>query len=371
MDSVLEKLGAREIINAAGTMTYLGSSPIHPEVKKEINKIADKWVEVERLQERAGGKISEITGSESGLAAASAAAGITLSTAACMTGKNIVKIRALPDTENLNKDVVLIQRGHLVDYGASIDNAIKLAGAGLCEIGNVNKTSPEEMKKNLEQNSTITAALYVVSHHTSQYGSIDFNQFAQIANENKVPVIVDAAAEYNFSEYIQLGADLVICSGHKFLYGPTSGLIAGRENLVEAIKKQKYGIGRSMKTSKEAVVGLIAALNVWQKRDLQNELKEMEKKANYFINKAENIEGLKLSKVKDVTGNPILRVEVYFKDDFGISAEKASQKLKNCGQPIFVRDYHTEQNYFKLDLRFVDENELDYIYKALKKIKYS
>jgi D-glucosaminate-6-phosphate ammonia-lyase len=63
------------------------------------------------------------------------------------------------------------------------------------------------------------------------------------------------------------GADIVIYSAHKFLGGPTAGIVAGRKDLVRATFLQNIGIGRGMKVGKEGIVGTIAALAAWHKRD--------------------------------------------------------------------------------------------------------
>ena len=63
------------------------------------------------------------------------------------------------------------------------------------------------------------------------------------------------------------GADLAVYSGHKFLGGPTSGIVAGRKDLVRACYLQNRGIGRGMKVGKETILGVSAALKAWKTRD--------------------------------------------------------------------------------------------------------
>jgi len=89
---------------------------------------------------------------------------------------------------------------------------------------------------------------------------LPFITFLNIAHKKDFPVIVDAAAEYNFSDFISKGVDICTCSGHKFLFGSTSGLIAGKKELIEGCYLQNLGIGRAMKVGKEGIVRLIAAL---------------------------------------------------------------------------------------------------------------
>ncbi|MFP3786727.1 hypothetical protein SB769_36605, partial [Burkholderia sp. SIMBA_024] len=56
-------------------------------------------------------------------------------------------------------------------------------------------------------------------------------------------------------------------SGHKFLGGPTSGIVAGKKELVRNAFLQNMGVGRGMKVGKESIYGVMAALEAWEKRD--------------------------------------------------------------------------------------------------------
>src|SRR5262249_61417823 len=91
------------------------------------------------------------------------------------------------------------------------------------------------------------AAVYVVSHHAVQYGQIELAEFSDICRTRGVPVIVDAASEYNLRGFLAKGADLVGYSEKKFLGGPTARIVAGRKDLVRAAFLQNCGIGRGMK----------------------------------------------------------------------------------------------------------------------------
>ena len=90
---------------------------------------------------------------------------------------------------------------------------------------------------------------------------------AAICHARGVPVIVDAASEYDLKGFLAAGADLAIYSAHKFLGGPTAGIVAGRKDLVRAAFLQNCGIGRGMKVGKESIVGAMAALEAWERRD--------------------------------------------------------------------------------------------------------
>lgn len=80
---------------------------------------------------------------------------------------------------------------------------------------------------------------------------------------NPLPLIVDAAAEEDLQCHYRMGADLhVIYSGAKAIEGPTSGLVIGKMQYVEWVKRQSMGIGRAMKEGKEGILGLTCAIEI-------------------------------------------------------------------------------------------------------------
>ncbi|BCB92113.1 hypothetical protein Psuf_094260 [Phytohabitans suffuscus] len=98
--------------------------------------------------------------------------------------------------------------------------------------------------------------------------ALPLEQVVDLAHEAGVPVIVDAAAQLppveNLWHYTGLGADLALFSGGKGPRGPqASGLVLGRRDLVDACRAHacpNHALGRTMKTSKENVLGLVAAV---------------------------------------------------------------------------------------------------------------
>ncbi|TIO86621.1 MAG: hypothetical protein E5X98_08025, partial [Mesorhizobium sp.] len=127
--TIRERLGLRPIINVSGTMTTLGASIIVPEAISAMAEIASQWVEMDDLQRAASAVVARLTGGEAGFITACCASGITMAIAGAMTGTNLLAIERLPDdTEGLKSEVV-IQLGHIVNYGAPIDQSIRVAGA--------------------------------------------------------------------------------------------------------------------------------------------------------------------------------------------------------------------------------------------------
>ena len=149
-----------------------------------------------------------------------------------MTGADLGLAEDLPDISKVSKNEVIILKGHVVNYGSNINQQICLVGATPVEVGTVTVIEPYQLRHAITEKTC--AALWVVSHHTVQSGLIGLQTFIELCHEKSVPVIVDAASEYDLKIFINMDADVVLYSGHKFLGGPTSGIVAGNSALIKA-----------------------------------------------------------------------------------------------------------------------------------------
>lgn len=347
-------------------MTSLGASKVDPLVTEGISEILSQFVDMQELQERANQVISEATGAEAGFVSACAASGITLAVAACMTGVNLEKVEKLPNTEGM-KNEVIIQKGHSIYFETSIDQMIRLSGAKVIEIGNVNRCTPYQLKANL--NERTAAAMYIISHHTIRYGQIPLNRFVDEAHRFEIPVIVDAAAQYDLKDIIAKGVDIVVCSGHKYLNAPTSGILCGKKDLIRACYLQELGIGRAMKVGKEGIVGVMIALENRENLDQKKIQDSWNYRADYLLEKLKRIENLTVTLEDDPTGNPVKRVKVEIDPSrTGLTAFILSQELENCDPIIKVRAHHTEEGYFLLDPRTLENEQLDIVVERILQI---
>lgn len=261
-----QTLDLRPVINVSGTMTGLGASIVVAEAIQAITSILPKFVEIDELQKRASRVIGRLCNAEAGFLTASCSAAITVTVAGAMTGSDLFAVEQLPDTTGLRNEVV-IMTGHMVSYGAPVEQSIRLAGAKVVAVGQSTRALAYQLAGAITDRTA--AAVYVVSHHTVQYGLLTLNEFAAICHSRGVPVIVDAASEYDLTGFLKDGGDLVLYSSHKFLGGPTGGIVAGRKDLVRAAYMQNNGIGRGMKVGKESIVGAIAALQNWENVTIQ------------------------------------------------------------------------------------------------------
>lgn len=342
-----DRQGLSRIINVSGTMTGLGASVTGQAAREATAAAMGRFVKMHELQARASGVIARLTGAEAGCITASASAGISLSVAGCISGLDAARAEALPKAPG-PKSGVVVQMGHLCQYGAPISTAIDLAGGTLRQIGTSTHAADYQLEAALDE--TVAAALYVVSHHVVHYGQIPFPRFAGIAHAKGVPVIVDAASEYDLTGFIAAGADLAIYSGHKFLSGPTSGIIAGRCDLVRAAYLQNIGIGRGMKVGKESIAGVIAAMEDWMSRDA-GAIRNRERAALEMWQKAlAELPGIRAEIVADPTGNPLDRLQVNIDAAAaGASAARFAAALGQQDPALIVRDHEVELGYFQLD----------------------
>lgn len=339
-------MGLRPIINASGTMTVLGASIMVPEAIAAMVAIAGEFVEMASLHQAASDVVAGATGAEAGFITASSASGITLAVAGCMTGERLLAIERLPDTTGL-KDEVLVQLGHLVGYGASLEQTICMTGAKLVQVGTVSGAFSYQLDEAINDNTA--CGVYVVSHMTVQHKMLGLEEFCRICHARGVPVIVDAASEYDLRGFLARGADLVVYSGHKFLGGPTSGIVAGRRVLVHAAALQNRGIGRGMKVGKESIAGVMAALQAWQKRDHAAVRSREDTALRLWMESLAPFIQVQCFLVPDPTGNPLQRLRVRPEVASGWTARRLADALAAGDPPVMVRDYQTDLGYFDLD----------------------
>ncbi len=292
MSNVYERFGLRPIINASGPSTRLSGAIMAPEVAAAMAAASQWCVDIAELQATACGIIAKHTGAEAGYVTSGAAAGLLLSTAACVTGLDPSKMNRLPDTTGM-KNRVIMARSHRNFY----DHAVRSAGIELVEIGiadrysgaGVRDAEPWEYAAAIDDDTA--AIVYVAYAHTQP----DLVSVVEVAHAAGVPVIVDAAGQLppasNLRRFIAEGADLVCFSGGKTIAGPqASGILAGRRDLIEAAALQHldldilwdqwnppaglidkshlpgaphHGIGRPCKVGKEEIVGLLMALELF------------------------------------------------------------------------------------------------------------
>jgi len=343
---IRQALGLRPIVNASGTMTVLGASIMVPQAVAAMAAIATEFVEIGQLHAAAGREIAQATGAEAGFVTASCASAITLSVAGSMTGERLLAIERLPDSTGLRNEV-LVQTGHLVGYGASLQQTIAMSGARVVTVGTVSGAQPYQLDEAISERTA--CSVFVVSHMTVQYAMLGLEQVCAICHARGIPVIVDAASEYDLRGFLARGADIVVYSGHKFLGGPTSGIVAGRKDLVRAASLHNRGIGRGMKVGKESIAGVMAALQAWQQRDHAAIRAGEDAALACWLEALGPFDAVACQRIDDPTGNPLQRLRVKVLPNRGWSARSLADALAAGDPPVMVRDYQTDLGFFDLD----------------------
>jgi D-glucosaminate-6-phosphate ammonia-lyase len=356
-------LGATAVINLTGTLTTLGGISARPEAIDAAAAIMGKGVDIVELQTCASRAIADVTGAEAGFVSACSSAGICMAVAGAMTGDCMTAIEQLPDTAGMKSEVV-IQTGHLVDYGHPITQDIRLVGARVVALGAVNSASQAQLAGAIGPNTA--AALFVVSHHCSQEGQIPFADFARVCREHGVPVIVDLAAEYDLTGYHKAGADITIHSAHKFVGGATAGIVSGRKAMVRAAFLQNYGIGRPMKVGKEGIAAAIVALRAFAAEDRGAVRAALRGPLLYWREAVADIEGIRAELDSDPTGNPFDRLRVTILPDAEFMAVDVVHALETGSPSIRVRTHQLEHGSFVMDPRSLGEGERDVVAERLR-----
>ncbi|MER8692506.1 aminotransferase class V-fold PLP-dependent enzyme [Mesorhizobium opportunistum] len=364
--TIRERLGLRPIINVSGTMTALGASIIVPEAISAMAEMASQWVEMDDLQRAASTVVARLTGGEAGFITACCASGITMAIAGTMTGTSLLAIERLPDDTGDLKSEVVIQLGHIVNYGAPIDQSVRVAGAKVIPAGTVSVTQDYHVREAI--NERTAAGLYVVAHHTVQYGMLSLEEFCDICHAKGVPVIVDAASEYDLRGFLARGADVVIYSGHKFLSGPTSGIVTGRKDLVRSAYLQNRGVARAMKVGKESIAGTMAALEAWEKRDHAGIRRREEAALNLWLDALQGLPGIFANIIPDPTANPLDRLQIFVSAESRFSAAGLASALAAGSPPIIVRNHEVERGHFFLDPCNLHPGEAEIVAERLRAV---
>ena len=285
--NIFQSIGVEPIINCRGTFTIIGGSIERPEVRAAMEAASKDFIQYDELADGIGKRLAEITGAEWGMVSAGCAAGMKHVTAACVTGGNPEKLIRIPDLNGFDKTEVIIPRSSRNAY----DHAIRNVGVRIIEVN-----SPEELENAFNER---TAMVYIMAYDESQPGQpLSLENVSKIAKQHKVPVMVDAAAEILTipNIHLQRGADVVVYSGGKAICGPQcAGLVLGRKDILMSAwqaSSPHHGPGRDNKVGREEMIGMLAAVEAWTKRDHAGEWKTWLSWLDHIASKVSKVDGV-------------------------------------------------------------------------------
>ena len=185
-----------------------------------------------------------------------------------------------------NRKRVIISRSQLVEIGGGfrVPDVMKQSGAKLAEVGTTNKVRLADYREALEQ-----PAALVMRAHRSNFRMIGFTEepelgeIVETAHEFGTPVVDDLgsgalldtakyglAHEPTVQESLDAGVDLVCFSGDKLLGGPQAGIILGRKELIDRIRK--HPLARAVRADKACLAALSATLLHYLKDEAEREI---------------------------------------------------------------------------------------------------
>ena len=274
VDSVLSQLASiesvslRPLINATGVIlhTNLGRAPLSREAIAAMESVSRGYSNLEfDLESGARGSrqvhvealLCQLTGAEAALVVNNNAAAVLLGLTALARRKEVI-----------------VSRGQAVEIGGGfrIPDVMRQSGAKLVEVGTTNITRPADYEQAI---TSRTAGLLRV--HSSNFkvvgftGEVSLEELVAVGKKHNLPVLDDVgsgcfldtaqfglAPEPVVQKSIAEGASLVFFSGDKLMGGPQAGLIVGKRELVD--KLRKHPLARAMRIDKIRLAGLAATL---------------------------------------------------------------------------------------------------------------
>lgn len=254
----------RRVINATGTIlhTNLGRAPLPEEQALKTISAASGYTNLEyNLESGKRGErydhfeklLCRLSGAEAAMAVNNNAAALMLILHTLAKGKEVI-----------------VSRGELVEIGGCfrIPEVMELSGARLAEVGTTNKTRLRDY-----ENAVSEETRAILKVHTSNYRIIGFtesvpaHELKTIAETHGLPLIEDLGSgvfvdlekyglthEPTVQESISAGADVVCFSGDKLLGGPQAGIIAGRKQYIDQMKRNP--LSRALRIDKLTVAAL-------------------------------------------------------------------------------------------------------------------
>ena len=325
--------GIQPIVNAVGYATRVSGSCPHPDVIAAMSAASTEYVEIDDLLAAADKLIQRYTGAESGIVTSGASAALTLAAAACLAGNSPEVMDQLPDLTGCPRTEIIYPATGPFDY----DHALRQSGARLITIDYRAADALQRIERAI---NTHTAAVGFVWQGVEERPRLA--NLVCLAHRHSIPVIVDGAYSMppieNLASFTRQGADLIAYSGGKYLGGPqASGILCGRADLIRSAWVQmvdmdvrtgtwslqhwitngwiarppRHGIGRSMKISKESMIGLMVALERYSLRDHAAEERSWHETVDILQEGLRDLTALRISRLdRALNGQPYPLVQI-------------------------------------------------------------
>jgi L-seryl-tRNA(Ser) seleniumtransferase len=374
-------LGLSAVINATGVVlhTNLGRAPLPEPAARAAARVGRSYsdLEVERETGKRGRRttraeflLTALTGAEDALVVNNNAAALLLALSALARRKD-----------------VLVSRGELIEIGGEfrLPEIMSASGARLVEVGTTNRTRLTDYRRVLSDRTGM-----ILKVHPSNYRVVGFAQtpdagsLAELAHRAGVPLLHDIGSgllvpartvpdeEPAASAALEAGADLVCFSGDKLLGGPQAGVLLGRRELMERLRR--HPIARAVRVDKMTVAALEVVLRMhadgrredlpaW--RSLVAPTASLRARAEAI---AASLDGAAVGPTESVAGGGSLPGYAIPSQGVRLPAahpEQLAARLRTGSPPVFCR---VEEDALLFDLRTVDPAEDR---KLLRAVRYA
>lgn len=392
---IYEDLGIEKVVNAAGPATRLGGPRMAPEAARAMREAAEHCVPIDHLQAKAGSIIADLLGTEAGYVTSGASAGLTLATAACLTGLDLARMESLPVTAGRPNEVIICR-----EQRNGYDHAIRAAGAVLVEVGvdELGSGAGARRAETWEIEQAISERTAAVAYFATPRSEPALEEVIAVTQRRGVPLILDVAGQLppasNLRRYGASGADAVVFSGGKAIRGPQgTGILAGRRDLIMAAALQnldmdehpstwdppdslidvaripgipRHGIGRGYKVSKEEIVGLIVALKAFASGENMDHLRECGRHLDRIVAGLNEIPGTRIHRqdASEPGGYPLVEITLDRGPD-DRSAMSISRKLKQGNPAVYVAEYRLRYNALVIHPIGLNDEDVDILIERL------
>jgi L-seryl-tRNA(Ser) seleniumtransferase len=319
---VYRSIGVRPMVNARGTFTIITGSTTLPEVKRAMDQASRGFVHMDELMDAVGKRLGELTGAEWGIVTAGCCAALTHCTAAAIAGGNPERMQRLPDLAGLKSEVIVPA------YSRNVyDHAIRMLGVKLAVV---------RERAELESAFNERTAMVYILGGPGDDGPLGTRAVSEVARKHGVPVVVDAAAEIltvKPNVHLERGASAVAYSGGKCIRGPqAAGLLLGEKKFLQGAwinSAPHHAFGRSLKAGKEEIIGMLAGVEMWVKRDHKVEWAQWEAWLNHIADSVKRVPGVttKLSQGPEGLSNRSPDLTVQWNPTLGITGQDVSRIL--------------------------------------------
>jgi L-seryl-tRNA(Ser) seleniumtransferase len=360
--------GLRRVLNATGVIvhTNLGRAPLASAALERVVQAARGYSNLEydleagsrgSRQTHVAKLLRRLTGAEAALVVNNNAAAVLLALAALAEGRE-----------------VLVSRGELIEIGDGfrIPDVLARSGARLREVGTTNRTRARDYEEAVGPD---TAVLLRV--HQSNFRVVGFTEqpsvgeLAEVAHRHDLALVDDLGSgalveigdEPTPRSSLAAGADLVCFSGDKLLGGPQAGIVAGRADLVERLRR--HPLQRALRADKLTLAALEGTLHIALERpDDVPVLRMLREPAESVRDRAQRLAQLVGGEVEETVaragGGALPLAEL---PSYACAVEEAlAEKLRAADPPVvgIVRD-----GRLLLDCRTLDDADVDEVAGAI------